>query len=139
MVRAVRHLFLVGGLAAAALAVLGMVLTATADVRTRRWEILDLRTQGADQRWLGTFVRRRLVITCAFAGLVAAAAGTALLFATVSLLRIGADFRQPDPPVRMTVPWTVVAVAALVLAGLTGLLAGALVRGQLRELGGSRT
>ncbi|HWJ31920.1 MAG TPA: hypothetical protein VNR59_06230, partial [Gaiellaceae bacterium] len=46
MVRAVRDLFLVGGLAAAALAVLGMVLTANADVLTRRWEILDLRAQG---------------------------------------------------------------------------------------------
>lgn len=139
IVRAARDLYLIGGLVAAALAVLGMALAAAADIRSRRWEIVDLRAQGADRRWLGGFIRRRLVISCVFGALIAVVAGTALLFATVSLLRIGADIRQADPPVRMSVTWTAVAAAALVVACLTGLVVSALARGQLREIGGSRT
>jgi predicted lysophospholipase L1 biosynthesis ABC-type transport system permease subunit len=139
LVRAARDLFLIGAIAAVALAVLGMALAATSDVRARRWEILDLRGQGADHQWIARFVRRRLVVSCAFAGVVGAVAGVALLFATVSLLRIAADFRQPDPPLRMSLPWIGIAGSALAVAAVATLLVTVLVRSQLREIGQSRT
>jgi len=139
MVRGARDLFLVGSLAAIGLAILGLALAAASDVQARRWEILDLRGQGAEREWVGRFIRRRLVISCGFAAVVAGAAGALLLYGTVSLLRIAADFRQPDPPVRMVVPWLGIAVVALVIAAAGTLLVTTLVRSQVREIGQSRT
>jgi hypothetical protein len=139
VVRSARELLAVAVLIATLLALLGIVLAVSSDVRARRWEILDLSAQGLDRRSIIRFARARLLLACGFAALLALGLGLALASVTVRLIRIAADIEAANPPPLVTVNWPALGIGAVVVAAAAIVLVNVVAGAQVRRLEGSRT
>jgi hypothetical protein len=139
VVRGARDLLAVAVAVAVSLGLLGVALAVSSDVRSRRWEILDLSAQGLDRRALIRFARVRLLCSCAFAGLLAAGLGLGLAFVAVRLIRIAADVETVNPPLRTTVQWLALGGGAIAVVVAVVALVNVFTAAHLRGLEGSRT
>jgi hypothetical protein len=139
VVRSAKELLAIALLIAVLLALLGIVLAVSSDVRARRWEILDLSAQGLDRRSIIGFARARLLLACGFSALLALGLGLALAAVTVRLIRIAADIETVNPPPLVTVNWAALGIGALVVAAAVVVLVNVVTAAQVRRLEGSRT
>jgi ABC-type antimicrobial peptide transport system permease subunit len=139
VVRSAKELLAIAVLVAVLLALLGIVLAVSSDVRARRWEILDLSAQGLDRRSIVRFARARLLLACGFAGLLALGLGLALVGITVRLIRIAADIETANPPPLVAVNWPALGIGAVVVTVAAVALVNVVTGAQLRRLEGSRT
>jgi len=139
VVRSARELLAVALVIAVLLAVLGIVLAVSSDVRARRWEILDLSAQGLDRHSIIRFTRARLLLACGFSALLAVGLGLALAAVTVRLIRIAADIETANPPPLVTADWPALGIGAVVVAAAAIVLVNVVTAAQVRRLEGSRT
>jgi ABC-type antimicrobial peptide transport system permease subunit len=106
-----------------ALALAGLAVAVTADLRDERGELFDLEAQGARPSTIRRHVRLRAggVLTLGVIGGIALAAVLSVL--VVSVVLVTANGRLPEPPLLLDVDWP------LVLAALAayGVCAGGLV------------
>ncbi len=113
------------------LALLGLVLAVVGDVRDDRGELFDLEAQGASPSTIRTHLRLRAALVASFGvagGLILGAILSALVIALVS---VTASAAEPEPPLRLSLDWQLLgiaaaayAVAAIVLVGLATTLRG---------------
>jgi hypothetical protein len=110
-------------LVALALALVGLLLGVVGDRRDERGELFDLEAQGASPATIRTHLRLRALLVAAF-GLVGGLVTGAILSAlVVSLVTLTASSARPEPPLRLTLDWTMLLAAVVAYA----LLAWALV------------
>jgi hypothetical protein len=123
---------------AAALALLGLALAATAELEDERTELYDLETQGVAPAALRRQLRIRAALLAAL-GVVGGVALAALLERfTVGLVRVSAAAGTPEPPLVAVGRWWVAALAAAGLAAIALTAVAALTRSAFREPGPRR-
>jgi hypothetical protein len=115
--------------ASLALALIGILLLLTSDVRDEHRELLDLEAQGAAPAMLRRHLRIRGLIVAAL-GLVGGLATAAILLTlVVDLVTLTANATAPAPPLVLGIDWPLVAV----FAAAYGVLAAALVAAVTRR------
>jgi ABC-type antimicrobial peptide transport system permease subunit len=108
---------LIGAVAAGAfLALAGLALLLAADRRDERGELADLEAQGFTPAQLRAHVRSRafLVTALGFVGGVVIAAALAAL--VVDMVAVTATRAAPEPPLLLSLDWTLIALSGLVYA-----------------------
>jgi hypothetical protein len=111
------------------LALVGLLLAIVSDIRDDRGELFDLEAQGAAPATIRAHLRIRALLVAAFGiagGLVLGAILSALV---ISLVSVTAAAAEPEPPLRLSLDWGLVAIAALgyvLLAALLVMLATSL-------------
>ena len=131
--RGVSLALLGAALLAAALAIVGLLLTIAVDVRDNRPELFDLETVGVAPAGLARHVWLRLALVLA-AGLVAGlVTGVAMVFLVTDVVAVTANLTAAEPPLRTVLDWPLL-VAGLALFVFAALAATAfLARAQFRE------
>ena len=107
-------LLTLAGTAAVALllALVGLLLAIVSDVRDDRGELFDLEAQGAAPATIRAHLRLRALLVAAFGiagGLVLGAILSALV---ISLVSVTAAAAEPEPPLRLTLDWGLLLIAA---------------------------
>ena len=106
-----------------ALALAGIALALTADLRDERGELFDLEAQGAGPRALRRHLRLRSGGVLAFGVLAGAVLGVVLSVLVVDAVLVTANGRLPEPPLLLSVDWPVLLVGlAVYLACAAGLV-----------------
>lgn len=100
---------------AGALAVIGLLLAAVAQLRDERGELFDLESQGATLRQLRAQVRLRVGAILVFGLAGAALIGLALSAVVVRLILLTAGATAPEPPLVLSFDWPIVAAGAAAL------------------------
>ena len=117
-----------GAALALLLALAGLLLAVTSDLRDEKGTLADLEAQGLAPGELRLHVRLRAAMLVA-AGLVGGVGvGVALVAAVHNALLTAATIGDPVPPLQTAVPWASIFVGVLVLATVAGLA----VEGPLR-------
>jgi hypothetical protein len=117
-----------GAALALLLALAGLLLAVTSDLRDEKGTLADLEAQGLAPGQLRLHVRLRAAMLVA-AGLVGGVGvGVALVAAVHNALLTAATIGDPVPPLQTAVPWLSIAVGVLVLATVASLA----VEGPLR-------
>jgi hypothetical protein len=117
-----------GAALALLLALAGLLLAVTSDLRDEKGTLADLEAQGLAPGELRLHVRLRAAMLVA-AGLVGGiGVGVALVAAVHNALLTAATIGDPVPPLQTAVPWVSIFVGVLVLATVAGLA----VEGPLR-------
>jgi hypothetical protein len=130
-------------LVALALALLGLVLVITSDLRDETGELFDLETQGADPPTLRRHLRLRAVFVTAFGLVGGVLTGVALGALVLDLVKLTAGALPAQPPLVLAVDWGLLALAvavfALLAVGIVALVTWAGFRatsaGRFREVG----
>ncbi|MGZ4317861.1 MAG: hypothetical protein ACXVRD_00865 [Gaiellaceae bacterium] len=107
-------------LTALVLALVGVLLALTYDLRDERGELFDLEAQGAEPRTLLRHLRLRFALGLGFGVAGGIVTGTILGALTVGLVRLTAGAGEPVPPLQLAIDWP------LVLPALAGFVAAAL-------------
>ncbi|MGZ6727104.1 MAG: hypothetical protein ACXVEM_06650 [Gaiellaceae bacterium] len=107
-------------LTALVLALVGVLLALTYDLRDERGELFDLEAQGAEPRTLLRHLRLRFALGLGFGVAGGIVTGTILGALTVGLVRLTAGAGEPVPPLQLSIDWP------LVLPALAGFVAAAL-------------
>jgi hypothetical protein len=117
-----------GAALALLLALAGLLLAVTSDLRDERGTLADLEAQGLAPAQLRLHVRLRAAMLVA-AGLVGGiGVGVALVVVVHNALLTAATIGDPVPPLQTAVPWPSIAVGVLVLATVASIA----VEGPLR-------
>jgi hypothetical protein len=130
-------------LVALALALLGLVLVVTSDLRDETGELFDLETQGADPATLRRHLRLRALFVTAFGLLGGVLTGIALGALVLDLVKLTAGALPAQPPLVLAVDWGLLILAvvafALLAVGIVALVTWAGFRaaaaGRFREVG----
>ena len=110
-----------GAALALLLALAGLLLAVTSDLRDEQGTLADLEAQGLAPAELRLHVRLRAAMLVA-AGLVGGlAVGAALVAAVHDALLTAATIGDPVPPLQTAVPWASLVVGVLLLATVAGL------------------
>ena len=117
-----------GAALALLLALAGLLLAVTSDLRDEQGTLADLEAQGLAPADLRVHVRLRAAMLVA-AGLVGGlGVGAALVLAVHDALLSAATIGDPVPPLQTAIPWAAIAVGVLALSVIAGLA----VEGPLR-------
>jgi hypothetical protein len=110
-------LVVLGGtaLVALALALVGLVLGLVGDLRDEGGELFDLESQGAEPRLLRRHLRLRTIVVAAVGIAGGIATGAVLAALVLSLVRATANLAAPQPPLALTLDWSLVGIGAAVL------------------------
>jgi hypothetical protein len=114
----------VAALAGIGLALAGLLLVVIADLRDERGELFDLEAQGATPATLRRHVQLRalLLVVIGLAGGIAT--GAVLSALVVSLVEVTANATEPQPPLVLSVDWSVLGLGLLAyLAAAAALVA----------------
>ncbi len=130
-------------LVALALALLGLMLVVSSDLRDESGELFDLETQGADPATLRRHLRLRALFVTAFGIAGGVLTGIALGALVLDLVKLTAGALPAQPPLILSVDWTLlllaVAAFALFAVGIVALVTWAGFRsssaGRFREVG----
>ncbi len=121
-----------GAVLALLLALAGLLLAVTSDLRDEKGTLADLEAQGLAPGQLRLHVRLRAAMLVA-AGLVGGVAvGVALVAAVHNALLTAATIGDPVPPLQTAVPWLSIGVGIVVLAAIASLAVEGPVRLALR-------
>lgn len=133
-----RELLTWSGYVAAALALLGLVLSVRLALAAERRVLAEYEALGIAPRTLGVSVQLRLVFLCLL-GLLAAVAGAALAVRLVAaLVAVTGTARQPLPPITTAIAWQSGGLLLGVVAAVAILSATTLVRRGLHQAIGER-
>lgn len=110
------------------LALLGLLLGTSADLRDERRELFDLEAQGAGPAALRRQIRFRALVTAVFGLVGGLVTGILLSLVVVRLVVLTASATRPEPPLVLSLDWPLlgaalavaVLLAALLVAGTTG-------------------
>ncbi len=130
-------------LVALALALLGLMLVVSSDLRDESGELFDLETQGADPATLRRHLRLRALFVTAFGIAGGLLTGVALGALVLNLVKLTAGALPAQPPLVLSVDWALlllaVAAFALLAVGIVALVTWAGFRsasaGHFREVG----
>ncbi len=130
-------------LVALALALLGLVLVVSSDLRDESGELFDLETQGADPATLRRHLRLRALFVTAFGIAGGVLTGVALGALVLELVKLTAGALPAQPPLVLSVDWALLVLAvaafALVAVGVVAVVTWAGFRsasaGRFREVG----
>ena len=130
-------------LVALVLALLGLVLVVSSDLRDESGELFDLETQGADPATLRRHLRLRASFVTAFGIAGGLITGVALGALVLQLVKLTAGSLPAQPPLVLSIDWALlllaVAAFALVAVGIVALVTWAGFRsssaGRFREVG----
>ena len=130
-------------LVALVLALLGLVLVVSSDLRDESGELFDLETQGADPATLRRHLRLRALFVTAFGIAGGLLTGVALGALVLDLVKLTAGALPAEPPLVLSIDWALlllaVAAFALLAAGIVALVTWAGFRsasaGRFREVG----
>ena len=121
-----------GAVLALLLALAGLLLAVTSDLRDERGTLADLEAQGLPPAELRLHVRLRAAMLVA-AGLIGGVGvGAALVLAVRDALLTAATIGNPMPPLQTAVPWVAIALGVLVLGAVAALAVEGPVRLALR-------
>jgi hypothetical protein len=130
-------------LVALALALLGLMLVVSSDLRDESGELFDLETQGADPATLRRHLHLRALFVTAFGIAGGVLTGVALGALVLDLVKLTAGALPAQPPLVLSVDWTLlllaVAAFALLAVGIVALVTWAGFRsasaGRFRDVG----
>ena len=130
-------------LVALVLALLGLMLVVSSDLRDESGELFDLETQGADPATLRRHLRLRALFVTAFGIAGGVLTGVALGALVLNLVKLTAGALPAQPPLVLSVDWPLlllaVAAFALLAVGIVVLVTWAAFRsasaGRFREVG----
>ena len=130
--RGVSLALVAAALLAAALAIVGLLLTIAVDVRDNRPELFDLETLGVDPTGLARHVWLRLALVLGVGLVAGLLTGVAMAFLVTDVVAVTANLTEAEPPIRTVVNWPLLA-AGLALFAVGALVAAALLaRAQFR-------
>ncbi len=109
-------------LVALALALAGLLLGVTADLRDERGEFFELEAQGAEPADLRRLVRLRALVVAAIGLVGGILTGVVLSLLVVGFVRLTANAAAPEPPLLLVVDWPVVFLAVTSYAALAAVL-----------------
>jgi hypothetical protein len=120
-------LLTLAGTAAVALllALVGLVLSVVGDVRDDRGELFDLEAQGAAPATIRAHLRLRALLVAAFGIGGGLALGAILSALVIALVSVTASAAEPQPPLRLSLDFPLLAVAALAYVVVAALLVAA--------------
>ncbi len=120
-------LLTLAGTAAVALllALVGLVLAIVSDVRDDRGELFDLEAQGAAPSTIRAHLRLRALLVAVFGIVGGLILGAILSALVISLVSVTAAAAEPEPPLRLSLDWQLLAVAAVVYLLLAVVLVAA--------------
>ena len=113
-------------LVALALALLGLVLVVSSDLRDESGELFDLETQGAEPATLRRHLRLRALFVTAFGIVGGVLTGVALGALVLDLVKLTAGALPAQPPLVLSIDWALlllaVAAFALLAVGIVALV-----------------
>jgi hypothetical protein len=113
LARAVLRTLAATALVAFVLALAGLLLALAADVREERGELVDLEAQGAGPSRLRRHLRLRSTAVVGVGVLGGAALGAVLSALVVAAVLVTANGGVPEPPLLLSVDWTLLALGLL--------------------------
>ena len=119
-------------LTALVLALVGVLLALTYDLRDARGELFDLEAQGAEPRTLLRHLRLRFALGLGFGVAGGIVTGVILGALTVGLVRLTAGAGEPVPPLELAIDWPLVGLAMAGFVAAALLLAFVVTRARLR-------
>ena len=130
-------------LVALALALLGLVLVVSSDLRDESGELFDLETQGADPATLRRHLRLRALFVTTFGIVGGVLTGVVLGALVLDLVKLTAGALPAQPPLVLSVDWALLLLAvvafALLAVGIVAVVTWAGFRsasaGRFREVG----
>jgi ABC-type antimicrobial peptide transport system permease subunit len=114
------------------LALAGLLLAVTSDLRDERGTLADLEAQGLPPRELRLHMRLRATILVAVGLVGGVGVGAALVAAVHDALLTAATIGDPVPPLQTAVPWVAIACGIVVLATVSIVAVEAPLRVALR-------
>ena len=115
----------VASLAGIGLALAGLLLVVVADLRDERGELFDLEAQGATPETLRRHLRLRALMLVGMGLVGGIVTGAVLSALVVSLVEVTANATAPQPPLELSVDWSVLALGLLAYAAAAALLVSA--------------
>ena len=119
-------------LTALVLALVGVLLALTYDLRDERGELFDLEAQGAEPRTPLRHLRLRFALGLGFGVAGGIVTGVILGALTVGLVRLTAGAGEPVPPLELAIDWPLVGLALAGFIAAALLLAFVVTRARLR-------
>jgi hypothetical protein len=120
-------------LVAVVLALVGLILGASSELRDERGELYDLETQGLGPVRLRRQAHLRSLVMLAFGLVGAGATGLVLSSLVVRLVALTANAARPDPPLVLDLDWRLTTITALAFGAIalafTGLVTARAFRG----------
>jgi hypothetical protein len=95
------------------LALVGLVLAIVSDVRDDRGELFDLEAQGAAPSTIRAHLRLRALLVAVFGVVGGLILGAILAALVISLVSVTAAAAEPEPPLRLSLDWQLLAIAAV--------------------------
>ena len=107
------------------LALAGLLLVVVADLRDERGELFDLEAQGATPDTLRRHLRLRALMLVGMGLVGGIVTGAVLSALVVSLVEVTANATAPQPPLELSVDWSVLGLGLLAYAAAAALLVSA--------------